>query len=327
MMNKEILIIGAGSVGIVYGYHLAQAGFSVTFLIKEKYQSDLEKGTFLYNLRKDKSLKSPIHFKDFATVFSFEELKLKEWSQIYFCISSTALHSFDFKNFNENIKGNPTIIKLQPGIEDLKYLQKIYPSKKIIEGMISLISYPCPLPTEQVKQAGTAFWFPPFSPTPFSGEKSRRNEIIQTFKAGGISSSSSKNVFKDALFPSGFLSGLVCSLELANWKFSELKKSKKLLNGFFILNNEIFEILEKEYDSKRPIILRLINRTWIIKLLLSIAPKFIPFDLETYLKVHFSKVKDQSIFHLNNYKDAGNKNGVSVQKLEEVINLLENKDA
>ena len=322
-MKKEILIVGAGSVGLVFGYYLAKAGFSVTFLIKKKYQSEFEKGTFLYNLSKDKHLKSPIHFQEFSTIISFDELNSKNWSQIYFCISSTALHAFDFTAFNANIKGEPSIIKLQPGIEDLELLQKKYPKERIIEGMISLISYPCPMPTEKVKQSGTAFWFPPLSPIPFSGEKKRKNEIIQTFKAAGISATSSKDVFKDGLFPSGFLAGLVSSLELADWKFSELKNSKVLLHGFKALNNEIFEVLEQQYSCKRPLIIKLINRKWIFRLLISIAPKLVPFDLETYLKVHFSKVKDQSIFHLNNYKDAGSKGGVSVKKIVEVINLLD----
>lgn len=323
-MKKEILIIGAGSVGLVYGYCLAKAGFSVTFFVREKYQSELEAGTFLYNLRKDKKLKSPIHFKEFSTIISFDELNSKNWSQIYFCISSTALHAFDFTAFNANIKGEPSIIKLQPGIEDLELLQNNYPKERIIEGMISLISYPCPLPTEKVNQPGTAFWFPPLSPIPFSGEKKRKDEIIRTFKAAGVSASSSKDVFIDSLFPSGFLAGLVSSLELADWKFSELKNSKKLLHGFKELNNEIFEVLEQQYSLKRPLLIQLINRIWIIRLLISIAPKLVPFDLESYLKVHFSKVKDQSLFHLNNYKDAGNKGGVSVNKLAEIINLLDN---
>lgn len=321
-MKKEILIIGAGSVGLVFGYYLAKAGFSVTFYIKEKYKSELDKGTFLYNLRKDKKLKSPIHFKEFSTITSFGEVGSKDWSQIYFCVSSTALHAFDFTSFNANINGNPSIIKLQPGIEDLELLQNKYPKERIIEGMISLISYPCPLPTEKVSQAGTAFWFPPLSPIPFSGDKKRKAEIINTFKTAGISASSTKDVFMDALFPSAFLSGLVSSLELADWKFSKLKNSKDLLNGFKELNNEIFEVLEQQYSIKTPIVMRLINRGWVFKLLIALAPRLVPFDLETYLKVHFSKVKDQSIFHLNNYKDAGTKSGITVKKITQVINLL-----
>lgn len=321
-MKKEILIIGAGSVGLVYGYYLAKAGFSVTFYIREKYKSEFETGTFLYNLRKDKKLKSPIHFKEFSTVTSFEELNSKDWSQIYFCISSTALHAFDFTSFNANLKGEPSIIKLQPGIEDLELLQKVYSKERIVEGMISLISYPCPLPTENVAQAGTAFWFPPLAPTPFSGVQKRRDEVIQTFKTSGIYSSSTKNVFMDALFPAAFLSAFVNSLDLAAWRFSELKNSKELLNGFKELNNEIFEALEQQYSQKRPFALKLVNRVWVFKLLIRIAPKLVPLDLETYLKVHFSKVKDQSLFHLKNYKDAGVKCGTSVKRITEVINLL-----
>jgi len=91
------------------------------------------------------------------------------------------------------------------------------------------------------------------------------------------------------------------------------------------LNDEIFKVLEQQYSQKRPFLFQVVNRAWIFRLLIGLAPKLFPFDLETYFKVHFSKVKDQSLFHLKNYKDAGVKSGVSVKRITEVINLLDRK--
>ena len=43
-MKEHILIIGAGAVGQVYAYHLAQAGYHIHFLLKEKYLEEAQQG-------------------------------------------------------------------------------------------------------------------------------------------------------------------------------------------------------------------------------------------------------------------------------------------
>ncbi|MGB3623971.1 MAG: 2-dehydropantoate 2-reductase N-terminal domain-containing protein, partial [Ketobacter sp.] len=46
------LIVGAGAVGQVYGHFLQRGGASVSYLVKEKYKYDCEKGFTLYRCRR-----------------------------------------------------------------------------------------------------------------------------------------------------------------------------------------------------------------------------------------------------------------------------------
>ena len=48
----RVLMLGAGAVGMTYGYHLEQGGASVTYFVKPKYQESVLEETLLYPLNR-----------------------------------------------------------------------------------------------------------------------------------------------------------------------------------------------------------------------------------------------------------------------------------
>ena len=42
--GKKVLLLGAGAVGQVYGYHLAKAGAEVSFKVRPKYLEETRQG-------------------------------------------------------------------------------------------------------------------------------------------------------------------------------------------------------------------------------------------------------------------------------------------
>ena len=314
-MKKQILLIGAGAVGLVYGKHFSDAGHDVTFFVREKYLDELSKGVTLYHLNRSRSLNDPIHFKSYDLISSFDELKNKNWDQVYLCFSSTALQSFDFAGFKDRLTGKPTIVMLQPSIEDYEVLVKTFPADQIVEGMITLISYSAPLATETTDQPGTAYWIPPMMPTPFSGPKERRNDVIKIFRQGSMSANSTKSVQLKSLFPASFLATFLTALEASGWKFEQLKKDQALLVQFRSAMDEVFTGLEIKHGTKRPFPFRFAASPVIVKILLSLAPKVMPMDIETYFEYHFTKVKSQTKFYMNNYLAAAKEAGTSYATL------------
>lgn len=319
-MKKNILILGAGAVGLVYGKHFSDAGHKVTFFIKEKYLETMSKGSVLYHMNTDKSLKKPIRFTQYNLVSSFDEVQLQQWDQIYLCFSSTALQSFDFTGFKQVLTGKPTIVMLQPSVEDYQHLSATFPVEQIIEGMITLISYSAPLATETIELPGIAYWLPPFVPTPFSGQINRRQEIITTFLDGKMAAKSSKSVRTQSLFPTALLMAFLTALESSQWNFITLRNDTPLLKQLIHSIDEIFAALELKHDVKRPIGLRLTSPL-IIKTLLRLAPHVMPMDIETYFEAHFMKVKDQTKLYMNNYLATAKSSGSSYSTLE-VLNQL-----
>jgi 2-dehydropantoate 2-reductase len=315
-MKKNILIIGAGAVGLVYGRHLAMGGNQVTFFVREKYVTEMSKGSILYHMNNDKSLQKPINFTDYSLMSSFDKLGQTNWDQIYLCISSTALQSFDFEGFKNHLLGEPTIVMLQPNSQDYQFLNQHFPAEQIVEGMITLISYATPLATEQVDPAGTAYWLPPLAPTPFSGEKKRRDEVIKAFKDGKLRAASDQNVQNKALFPTAFLTSFLTALEANNWKFESLKNNGAILNQLTKVYNEVFSTLEAKHKVKRPFGIGWISSPFAIKVLLKFAPRVMPMDIETYLEYHFKKVNDQTKLYMKNFHLTAESVGVEHENLK-----------
>ncbi len=320
-MKKQILVFGAGAVGLVYGKHFSDAGHDVTFFVKEKYLEQLSKGAVLYNLNRDKQKNKPIRYTTFSLISKFEEVKQQDWDQIYLCFSSTALQAFDFTSLKNNLAGVPTIVMLQPGTEDYQVLTKTFPPEQIVEGMITLISYTTPLPTEKVSPEGVAYWFPPLAPTPFAGTDKRKNEVIEVFKSGKIRANSTKSVQLQALFPSAFLGTFLTALEASDWNFNALKSNRHLLKLLQQSINEVYLGLESKYKTERPFLTRFINTPWMVKMLLKLAPRVMPMDIESYFEYHFTKVNDQTKMFMNEYLMIAKSSGNTYKALEELIQL------
>ena len=145
----NILVVGAGSIGKVYGYHLAKGGEAngtkVSFFVKEKYANSARKGFCFYPLNQKAHREVPIRWNGFTVLTTLNEVKTQTWDFVVLGMSSPALRSGWLEEF---IKSAPSavFVSLQPGLVDHDYLlTKILPNK-LIEGTIHILSYETPTP-------------------------------------------------------------------------------------------------------------------------------------------------------------------------------------
>jgi len=153
-------------------------------------------------------------------------------------------------------------------------------------------------------------------PTPFSGDPDRRDDVIQTFKDGKIKAGRSKSVRNDALFPSSFLASFLTALESSGWNFDKMRKNGKLLKDLKKATEEVFSGLEVKHQLKRPLPFHMAANPSIIRILLRLAPKVMPMDIETYFEYHFTKVKDQTKLYMSNYLQTAKEAGTRHETLE-----------
>ncbi len=91
----NILIVGAGAVGLVYGQHLSMAGHRVTFFVKEQHRNDLKSGVSM--IRKRRLVKDEVrHFSDFSLLSQWNHVAGEEWDYVFLAISSDALRALPF---------------------------------------------------------------------------------------------------------------------------------------------------------------------------------------------------------------------------------------
>jgi hypothetical protein len=303
------LIVGAGAVGQVFGYHLAKGGADVTFLVKPKYVDESKQGFTLYKLPK----LDPIAFS--AGVISEPT---GTWDQVYLTVSSPALRGGTWLAELARATGDATIVCLQPGLDDHAFVVEQSSEARVVDGTINFLSYQAPMPNEtRFAAPGMAYWFFP-GKGPFSGE--RADSVIAALKAGGMPAKRVTDLATKNAFPSALLGMFVAALEASDWSFATMRKGNAKLGARAA--REAMQVVAHERGMKTPLGPRLAARALAFRALTRIAPRVAPVDLETYMRVHFTKVSDQMHESLAKYVDRGRAASIDVGALEELQRRL-----
>ncbi len=308
----KVLVVGAGAVGQVFGYHLARGGAEVSFLVKDKYVDECRRGFTMYRLPKT----DPIRFDGANIVTS----PAGAWDQIYLTVSSTALKAGTWLDELMKATGDATIVKLQPGYDDLAYLAERCGAPRIVDGSINFLSYHAPLPGEtRFAQPGMAYWLFP-GKNPFSGEDARVGAVIAALRAGGLPAKRVKEVRTAIAFPSALLGMFVAALEAAGWSFARMRSDTSALGAQAA--REAMRVVGHDLGLRTPLAMRIAARPFALRALSRIAPRVAPVDLETYMRVHFTKVGDQMHVGLREYLDRGQAAALPVGALEQLARQL-----
>jgi 2-dehydropantoate 2-reductase len=312
----RVLIVGAGAVGQVFGHHLALGGAEVTFLVKPKYAEDCRRGLTLYAL--DRTAPRAQRFAGFGVITAPQEAASTRWDQVYLTVSSTALHAGDWLAELATATGDATVVFLQPNLGDRARLTSLVEPRRVVDGMIGFLAYHAPLPGEtRFTEPGIAYWFPP-APNPFSGE--RAADVVAALRRGKLPSRKIRDVTATAPFQSAALYAYLAALEGAHWSFRDLGRGDGLqLAGRGAA--QAMAISAHELGHRVPWRIRLAARPFVIRIVLSLARRVAPLDLETYLRVHFTKLADQTRAGFASYLAHGQKAGLPTGAVEQLAGL------
>lgn len=306
-------------MGQVYGRHLQLGGAEVAFLVKEKHAAELRRGLTVYALNTGASRLEPKPFTRYEVLTQAAEVGQSAWDQVYLTMSSPALAGPWLPELAAQI-GSATVVGLQPGLEDRARLLECVAEDQAVSGLITLISYNAPLPGEaRFARPGLAYWFPPLTPSPLSGPEARTRAVVAELSKGGLPSKRHPDVPRSVAIPNAILTPHLLALEASGWSFRDLGRSAALrlaARGA----HEAIAVMAHKLGTRVPWLTFLV-RPSIMKLGLALARRVVPLDLQTYLQVHFTKVGDQTRFFMKNYIELGQKLGVSVAAMEELMRL------
>jgi hypothetical protein len=313
----RVLIVGAGAVGQVFGHHLAQGGAEVTFLVKPKYADDCRRGFTLYAL--DRKPPRTQQFAGFAVITAPRDAAATRWDHVYLAVSSTALHTGDWLAELAAAIGDATIVLLQPNLGDRARLTSVVEPRRMVDGMIGFLAYHAPLPGEtRFSEPGIAYWFPP-APSLFSG--ARASDVVAALRRGKLPSRIIRDVTATAPFQSAALYAYLAALEGAGWSFRELRRGNRLaLAGRGAA--QAMAIAGHQLGHRVPWRIRLATRPFVIRFVLRLARRVAPLDLETYLRVHFTKLADQTRAGFASYVAHGHKTGLPTDAVEQLAGFV-----
>lgn len=287
---SRVLVVGAGAVGQVYARHLQRAGVEVSFFVKPKYAEEARQGYTVYPLGESRA-GAPVRFEGFGVVTSTEEVAAASWDAVWLCVSSPALRG-DWLPAMLAATGNATVVALTPGMDDLAYLGERCNPERVVAGMIAFVAWQSPLPGEHREPPGIAYFFPPMQPSPFSGTDARVVPIVAALRAGGCPARRVADASAQGAVGSSILLPLVAGLEAAGWSFVQFGRGPWIHTATAAAREALSIVARKRGGS--PAVVRHLVRPWAARLVLWVAPRLVPVNLEVYMKYHFTKVGDQT---------------------------------
>ena len=314
----NVLVVGAGAVGQVYGRHAALGGAEVTFFVRDKYRDEVSRGFDMYPLN---HRGSAVRFDGFSVVTRADEVAARKFDQVYVAVSSPALRGPWLAELIA-ATGDATILALQPGQDDLAtFVAAGATRERIVSGALTLISYHAPLPGEtRFAKPGMAYWFPPLAPCPISGAPERVAAVLAVLRAGKLPVRRHADVPSFAAFPTAVMMPSLVALEAAGWSFRAFVRQTMALGARGA--REALGIVGAGLGKRPPLPLRLATRPRIMRIGLWVIARVVPLPLEVYLKAHFTKVGAQTRMFMADYIERGHAGKLEVGALEQLVATL-----
>ncbi len=313
------VLVGAGAVGIAYGWFLARAGQEVAYRVKPRHAQELAAGTNVY-FPKKRGVREPIRFEGYEVLTSDDEVRARGADVAWLCMSATAMRGPWLEPFLAALGPDTTLVMLTPGAEDRRYLAERFPEERIVAGLITLVAWQSPLPGEPPHPPGIAIWLPPLTRLPFRGPAARARAVVDALNGAGapagapslprVAKFAGAELTDGGSLASGILTTHISALEGAGWTFAGLRKSplKKLASQ---ASREAIAVLAA-LQGRRPPLSRALVRPWTILPALRLAAWRVPYDLEVYFRYHFTKVRDQTAFSMRELERLGHDRGMPV---------------
>ncbi len=309
----RVLVVGAGAVGQAFGGALHLSGWDVTWLVKPAHVAGLQAGLRLHLLSvlrgpRTVEVSSPKLVTDPASV----EVDLTLWA-----VPSPVLRTAWLPAFLA-AQGHVPAVLLQPGFDEVQRVLSLRPDLSITQGLISLIAYATPLPGEEGRFAapGTAVWAPSLLPSPLCGPDAE--SVAGALHAGGLPARAVASLGSTSALGSAATGALMASLEAAGWRFDQLapRQAAQAID-------EALMVVEASSGVSRPAPLWLLGAPTLRIARRVVQSRFLPLDMQTYLKVHFTKVGGQTRQHLDDLLVSAGECGIEVPQLQALRSQLD----
>ncbi len=299
------LIVGAGSVGQVYGHHLQRGGAEVHVYVRRKYARQARQGYPIYPPGGSGSST----FTPDGICHTAGDVAETSWDQIWLCVSSPAIRG-DWLAPVIEAAGEATLVSLQPNLRDRDLLLPLVGEERLVIGLIAFAAWHAPLPGSATREPGQAWWFPAMSPSIFEGAAAKG--VVAGLRAGGCPAKVGSATL-NAARGSALLIAVVATMECAGWTFAGLREERwtRLAAG---AGRQALATATTHLGVD-PGLMGLLLRPTVIRAISRVAPVAAPMDVERFLEVHFSKVGDQTMLGLDEWIAAGERQDLPVDQL------------
>ena len=310
----RVLVVGAGAVGQVFGRALQRGGAQLSFFVRPQYAAALAGGVVVYPLN-ERPDRAPVRLDGYGVLSDVSAVAASRWDEVWLCVSSPALAGPWLGALAAAAPG-ATWVLLQPGLDDRALLLQHVPAERLVQGLITFMSWMAPLPGEQVPTPGVMSWQPPLSPAPFSGPPAVVGPLVARLRRGGQPARVAADVDLETALGSALLLPIVGELERCGWSFARLRAEGEADRAAACAQVTV-RTATAARGVKPPAWLALIQG-WGLRLASHLAPAITPHDMERFFERHFSKVGDQTRLSLEVLATRGAAAGLDVAPIRDL---------
>lgn len=309
----KVLLIGAGSVGQVYGTYLERAGAEVSVFVREHHRASAEAGFALYR----NGSGPPSWFRPAAVLSDWSEVRQGDFDQIWLCVSSTALRAGLLDDL-QGATGDALLVALQPGLRDRALVSPLVPADRLVLGLIAFSAWHAPLRGEpDLPAPGQGYWFPPLTASLFEGP--RAEEVVALLVQAGCPARKGPAQVAAAR-GSAVLLSLVAGLEVEGWSPRGLRASGVSQAVAGAAREAL--VIGTDQLSVPPGPAAWLLRPWVVRIASRVLPHVAPVRFDRFLESHFTKVGKQTLLALEDWISAGARAGLSTHHLRTLRDRL-----
>lgn len=319
--KPRALVIGAGAVGQPYALHLAKGGCDVTFFLKPSHVDEVADGIAVHRLRRRGPLTERL--TDLHVITTVDEVAAAEWDQVWIAVSTPAMRDELLADVLGAI-GDATVIVLQQDRGNNDFIGTLVAPEQVVAAEIAVISFQSPLPGRPGPK-GIAYYRPSAVATDICGPEDRVRPLADALRRGGMPVRHVDDVDTTTAVRAGAVYCMIATLESHDWKFAGLATSAELRRGLAATRQSLAITAALQPGAlPRGSSLAFHLGLWriVLPVFYALRSWIFPFDIEVYLKYHFSKVGSQVRYAIDDQLIQGTRLGLPVEQLRSLRDAL-----
>ena len=320
----KILIVGCGAVGQVWGLFLQKAGVELGLYdrpaVAAKLKQALEQGGLpLFQITRSHR-RDPIAHRlaDYRVIADAAEARRFAPDQIWFTVPSPVYYTEWFREFPQAVPSQRVVCFIPEGGRP-----EFIPEgggERFVFGGTAFMAWQGGPEGGGGRAGGINFWRPPLG-IPLAGSKNACREVGQILKKAGFGYTAGKADSRDQAATTAAMTAFTAGLELSGWSLREFRKSSWLTRSAGACREAVLGQLPGTGAFQRALLGESVL-TAAFRLVAIFLPLLVPFELEKYLKFHYTKTREQSIGLLELFIKDGERRNMPVEKIREVLQGL-----
>lgn len=322
----KVLIVGCGAVGQVYGLALQKAGVTLGLLDKPATANKLnrarEQGGLLLFQVSHKHRKHPIQYrlKDYQVIADAVGSRHFEPDQIWFTTPSQVYYSDWFHDFLRQVPSKRVVCFAPEGSRPEFYAGGM--GDRVIFGGTTFMAWQGDLGGGGGRSEGVNFWRSPLG-IQLAGTQDGCREVAQLLKQAGFRVMVGKPGSHLQASTTAALTAFVAGLELSGWSLRAYRRSPWLTCASGACREAVRgQLLGAGVFTRALLSGPALSACFFLAA--SFLPLLFPFDLEKYLKFHYTKTREQTIILLNVFMKDSIDCGVAVTNIQRLLKGLSN---